>query len=439
MKTSKIRIKAEKFRAVRSADIIIDGITVVAGENGSGKSSISKLIYYLYKTVSNYDSIVLKNLSRSLRDVQRFMEIFEQELSFSIRDRKIRNDFRKEIYEARRGLFGEKDDLQRNLKSWMNLVDMLENVFHDHEKEEIEFLKKRLVRVEHILNDLVQDKNKQVTIEESFNILRELILNKFKGASGIIASRPISIFKEELYSVFTDGVLPSKFEVLEFEEEVVSLSKDNVAIPYSIQKAFYIDTPMMLSVDSSSNDYWDDLNESLIDKTTLPNSISNLISNDVIHGDIHVDESIYSASDLKFTRKDGKTFILNDVATGIKAFSIIQILLKNGSIDDKTLLIIDEPESHLHPQWIIEYARLIVLLNKKIGVKFFIASHNPDFVSAIRFISEKEGSLEDLNFYLANKNEKSSFEYDYKHLENDIDPIFESFNIAIDRINQYGV
>ena len=55
MTTPQIRIKTEGFRAIGKADIIINGITVVAGENGCGKSTISKLLYYLYKTASNYD------------------------------------------------------------------------------------------------------------------------------------------------------------------------------------------------------------------------------------------------------------------------------------------------------------------------------------------------------------------------------------------------
>jgi predicted ATPase len=113
------------------------------------------------------------------------------------------------------------------------------------------------------------------------------------------------------------------------------------------------------------------------------------------------------------------------------------LLLKSGYLDSKTLLIIDEPEVHLHPQWIIEYARLMVLLNKELGVKFFIATHNPDMVSAIRYISEKEGISNKLNFYLAEESEVK-YQYNYKHLGIEIDEIFASFNIAIDRINQYG-
>ncbi len=98
--------------------------------------------------------------------------------------------------------------------------------------------------------------------------------------------------------------------------------------------------------------------------------------------------------------------------------------LKKGILHKYTLLIVDEPEVHLHPQWIIEYARLIVLLNKYIGVKFFIASHHPDIVAAIKYISEKEKTDNNLNFYLAQKNE-SPFTYSYQHLGTDIEAIFK--------------
>jgi predicted ATPase len=246
------------------------------------------------------------------------------------------------------------------------------------------------------------------------------------------------LFVEELKSVFSDGDLPKIFEVLEFDDLIVALDKNNLSIPYSIQNAIYIDTPMMISVEDSHNEHWNDLNELLLEKGNKNNKYSSIISKEIIQGDVVVEEGLYSADDFKFKRNDGSVFNLLDVATGIKSFSILQLLLKKGILNDKTLLIIDEPESNLHPQWIIEYARIIVMLNKELGVKFFLASHNPDMVSAIRYISEKEEILENVNFYLAERI-KNEFSYDYRFLDKEIDPIFESFNIALDRINKYGI
>ncbi len=58
-------------------------------------------------------------------------------------------------------------------------------------------------------------------------------------------------------------------------------------------------------------------------------------------------------------------------------------------------------------------------------------------VSAIKHIAEKENVGENLNFYIAEKR-SGKYLYDYKHLGREIDPVFASFNIALDRIYQYG-
>ena len=49
-------------------------------------------------------------------------------------------------------------------------------------------------------------------------------------------------------------------------------------------------------------------------------------------------------------------------------------------------------------------------------------------VSAIRYISEKEGLLNTTRFYLAEQRESSDM-FDYKDLGSDIEPVFGSFNI----------
>ena len=154
---------------------------------------------------------------------------------------------------------------------------------------------------------------------------------------------------------------------------------------------------------------------------------------------------------------DGKTISAKHLQLE-KAFSSISISDKGNSFFERvnlqqeenileqklkhftsyTVLIIDEPEAHLHPQWIVDFARVLVLLNKQLGVKVMITSHNPDMVAAIRAISDKEGILEKTRFYLAEQSPNNSYRYIYKDLEQNIGPIFESFNIALSRIEEYG-
>ena len=164
-------------------------------------------------------------------------------------------------------------------------------------------------------------------------------------------------------------------------------------------------------------------------------SINKLIRQDIMNGDASYDDD-YFAGGFKYNRADGKSFDLSECATGIKSFSIMQMLLKNLFLSGDTLMILDEPETHLHPQWIVEYANLIVLLHKRLGTKFFITSHSTDMVSAIRYISEKEKCMNSVSFYLAEQ--VGAENYSYKYLKDDIEPIFESFNKSYDKLDEYA-
>ena len=241
------------------------------------------------------------------------------------------------------------------------------------------------------------------------------IFSKFEIASQAIDNRPISLIEKELSKIFSESDLPTEFCIKEFGETILSRSIQSTSLLFSINDAIYIDNPMMFAVESSDNPHWNDLKSLLHGSGNTSNEISNLISAEIISGDVESVDENYIVNDFKFKRSDNAIFNLLDMATGIKSFSILQLLIKNGHLNDKTLLIIDEPESNLHPQWVVEYARVIVLLHKKFKVNLFLASHNPDMVSAIRYISEKEGVLDRVNFYLAEKDD-GKFDYIFRHL-----------------------
>lgn len=265
------------------------------------------------------------------------------------------------------------------------------------------------------------------------------IHNYFDNAEKKIKERPVDLLIQSLHNVFSESKLPKEYFILEYGAPIISNKDIRVENAFSVQQLAYMDTPMLLGIDISKYDYWTEVN-SIVKRqsnNSFDTQINNIITGNILHGDTEYDLSDKRPNQFIYQREDGTEFNLLDCATGIRSFAILQMMLKNGFLNKYTLLIIDEPESHLHPQWIVEYARLIVLLNKHIGVKFFIASHNPDMVSAIKYISEKEETDENLNFYLAER-DKHSFQYNYRGLGTDIEPIFESFNIALERINHYG-
>jgi hypothetical protein len=414
---SNIKVVTEGFRAIGHAAIQISGITVVTGENSSGKSTISKLLYELFNTVSNYEILVKEKLMEEMRDLFQFFRVLSADLKgFEyLKIRRLNNEFVYSDLSLR--------EIEEHLISFLNKIyqnDVQKSYRYD-------------TIVETILGERIIDHSNDLILLESF------VKNKINEAEEAIKDRSITLFKHELSKVFRSNVLPKVFEVYEENDPIVALNKDSLSIPFLIKKAIYIDTPMSLSV-GGYNEYWQGLDK-LLRKietgTQYSKEMSSLISNN-IRGEAENNNDLLD-NDFSFYREDGAVFDLAEVATGIKAFSIIQLLLKNGHIDNRTLLIIDEPEAHLHPQWIVEYARMIVLLHKHIGVKFFLASHNPDMVSAIRYIAEKEGVLDNVNYYLAEKEEGETYLYNYRSLGAEIDPIFASFNIALDRINQYSL
>jgi len=96
--------------------------------------------------------------------------------------------------------------------------------------------------------------------------------------------------------------------------------------------------------------------------------------------------------------KDEVSYDLVDIATGIKTFGILQVLLDNNRLNSYSLLILDEPEVHLHPKWQLEMAKVIVELVKN-GVKVLVNSHSPYMIEAL----QRYGEVAEINanFYLA--------------------------------------
>ena len=97
------------------------------------------------------------------------------------------------------------------------------------------------------------------------------------------------------------------------------------------------------------------------------------------------------------------TSSMKNTASGIKQIAMIQTLLRNRFLGDNCVLIMDEPEVNLHPEWQIKLARILVLLAKEGNITIYINSHSPMFIEAIDTFSEYYDFEDYVNYYLSQK------------------------------------
>ena len=83
-------------------------------------------------------------------------------------------------------------------------------------------------------------------------------------------------------------------------------------------------------------------------------------------------------------------------------FMIISVVLsQNNLLEENGTIILDEPEIHLHPEWQIKFAELIVLLQKEFGMHILLTTHSPYFLKAIQVYSKKYEISDKCKYYMS--------------------------------------
>lgn len=434
----KLQIQISNFRAIEEAQIALNGITVLTGLNATGKSTISRMMYYASYYASHYHELIDNRLSLRLESVTLYLLQYLELLPDEIRMNFIFKGYRRY---AQRPV--EEEDAYL-------MIDTLQA--HYNGGAQVKTLDRE--RLGKILGK--QIKNRRAFLL-GLTELRKLVEGVYLYYHKLLQDRPPTYLRDKLNELFNTSkeTLMRSISVQEGSNEIVGASRKDVGLFTSLDRVFYIDSPMIVNFSGEFpagilDQNWEELIQLFYDgqSRTLSDTEQKVAHTlaEIIQGQVVLpsknQEGVMRTRKILFTDDtSGQSFPIKEVATGIKSFALILSLLYKGLLNDRTLLIIDEPEAHLHPQWEVRYAHIITTLQQELGVRFLIATHSPRLVQSLDLLAEEEeGNDRTLLFYMSEPVEEATpMRYRFRLLSEaeGVEPIFSRFNTAYDLMNSY--
>lgn len=413
-----MRLDIKNIGLFNSASIVIDGITVLAGENASGKSTVSKALYAVFHGMSSYRTKInerrIMNISNLISRLPINISKYPSGSFASIGLREL-----SEKIFLNRDVYMEDQSLLRK-----ELID-----FYNLDADELgtsDALSETITRILESLK-LSDDAILISLMNESFNNeFNSEIVNRFVNDD---ASLELSIKNESIGIGIKNDAVDRVTNPIELIKDIVYIDD-----PYVLDDLNYF---RFIKLNNGSH------RDDLFEKLTLKNSdtIEGIKVNEKLSGifekleSINLGSLVNKAGVYKYT--DPKSMLdldVRNIATGLKAFIIIKTLLENGSLEERGTIILDEPEIHLHPKWQVILAELIVLIHKTFNMHVLLNTHSPYFLRAIEVYSMKYGVDGSNKYYLVSRNDNnvSSIE----DVSDDTGRIYELLAEPLDMLNE---
>lgn len=421
-----LRVHLEGYRAIAKADIALAELTVLAGVNASGKSTLARLFHHVVEVNRNFEvrATMAAIVGETFPAVRAFLELTD---SIGI-DKKVVEPITHALFYGRSN--ADIKRAQEAVEALASNEDFLSRVNGDRRiVEAFNRTAKTEVRNAVEIVSLLTDK---LTAAQSR--LAKYLCREVDSLPFWVRVSPDNWRKPQSLQVW-DGDTPI-FDNKDLDAPVPEI--------YSPKRSIYI----RQELGGSSSVYEQGirmdgevrvlefggasypLKEQL---EWMPTEVAFMDG----HFEAPPNKDSVGWGEWRYVRKDGATFRYADCAEGIKALAPLQVLDSYGLLDSNTLLILDEPEVHLHPQWIVECAEALVNLVAKRQVRVLVASHSPYLIQALQRFAARALEKGQFRFYLAEEAEGVPFGYTYRDLGEKIGPIFKTFNVALDRIASY--
>lgn len=468
-----MQIRLENIGIVKDSIIALDGLTVVTGKNNSGKTTVGKTLYALLDAVFNLQQKAKNDrkyyIRKQLETVESTLEAFRY---MYMRVRRtdsglsIFNNYPSlKIFLGRdyRREFSTEDieKFARDLAAELAAFDVEELNENEVGREPLYYQRKSLTKTDGDSASIASILDTQRN--SALMLLEQLFADLDKDMSLIDYAR--ESINQTLRVEFSNQIQPvrssvpySKIELSDVDSTFFNITladnnivNDGVPVFFSspYRKVYLVDDPFVLDDISNwrmyrgveipetetilnpnriySHNYklrsvlrrGNDL--SVFEQTVLDDSLK-LVKAQI---DQVIPGTFEFSSDGEYYVQNGMKLKISNLATGSKMFSIVKMLLEKGELDSSTMLILDEPEAHLHPMWQNAFAEIIVLLVKKLGVNILLTTHSPNFMLALDAYMRKYDIADITNFYQTDVLEDNFVHYNC--VNNDMGKIYQDF------------
>ena len=405
-----MKISLRNIGLIEKADVDINGITVIAGKNNTGKSTVAKSLYSVFKAFYNIDYKIKFDIKNNINEIVNL-------IVSSYSDGKKEKIYILEIIENMKNL---QDKFEFTYQ--VTLIENNDNFksLSDKEKEIWKEYKEKILKIFEIPNNKRKNKILNKYIDAEFKGQINNIHTKQEGCIDIkIRENTIKILSKNNNAIIDKEEISIKQEATYIENSYVLNTLNDIG--YFLDDKYHDDdlalkiTPHRLIEQTITKiaKILEKLNtkQQYIEPEQGKENISKEIMikekfeklNKIVNGKL-----IHKGNNIIYQSENGYEFDIKNISSGLKTLIVIKQLLINNRIQEKDTLILDEPEIHLHPEWQLTLAEVIVLLQKEFNLHILLSTHSPYFLKAIEVYSKKHNISDKCKYYLTNDSDKNS-------------------------------
>ena len=411
-----MKLTMKNIGVIRDAEIELDGITVLAGFNGTGKSTASKALYGVISSYANLSERVLNERKRSIDNII-FASLLGEEISVPLWDTS-------PFFPLDNDLANKNSPIPEQYEEWIRLLPSLaENASAQFKKAFPKFLEQLRAAVNRPDSEYVQylaERTMQAVFDRQVNTIDS-------PQTGEIA--------------LTAGQETRRMQIAGNKVAECSGEELNASPP------IYLDTRHVLDRFGEETEYgevtetahynfklYDFLNKSSSEPTfeeyKSRERLQDMIVS-VIHGKLT--RSTFG----RFMFQDERfhePISLRNVASGNKTFAVLQRLIEQGALRPNGVLIIDEPENNQHPAWQLKLAETLVLIQRELGVRLFLNTHSTYFLRAIEVYSKQYGLAERCHYYKTEAVDGAENLFSVRNVDGNTKLIYRDFYLPFEEL-----